>query len=178
MELFDVLEESGRPTGRSKPRQEVHRDGDWHRSVHVWILNSQNGLLLQRRSLNKDTNPGLWDVSAAGHLSAGETSLETAVKEVGEELGLAISPDDLEFLFTISTPCPYPELKVIDNEIQDVYLLRRDVPLSQLVPQQEEVAELKYVPVTNLRDLLSLEPSVFVSHPEEYRCLFELLLKP
>jgi hypothetical protein len=57
--------------GATKRRGDVHRDGDWHRSVHVWLVDGDGRLLLQQRSVHKDTFPGRWDVSAAGHISAG-----------------------------------------------------------------------------------------------------------
>ena len=63
------------PTGERKLKSEVHRDGDWHRSSHVWLLSPEGRLLLQRRSEAKVTWPGLWDVSAAGHISAGESAV-------------------------------------------------------------------------------------------------------
>jgi isopentenyldiphosphate isomerase len=177
VEHFDVLDAEGRATGVSKPRAEVHRDGDWHRSVHVWILNGKNELLIQRRSLNKDTNPGLWDVSAAGHLSAGEASLEAAVKEVGEELGLRVVENELEFLFTVKQQAQYPSMDVIDNEIQDVYLLTKEVPISALVVQEEEVAGLRFISIEELEQLVAERSPEFVRHDEEYRRLFALLRK-
>lgn len=60
-------------------RSHVHRDGDYHRAVHVWIFaESTQELLVQRRADNKDSWPGLWDISSAGHISAGDSSLVTA----------------------------------------------------------------------------------------------------
>ncbi|KAL0327689.1 UNVERIFIED_CONTAM: Nudix hydrolase 3, partial [Sesamum angustifolium] len=59
--------------------REVHRDGDYHRAVHVWIVvESTQEVLLQRRSDCKDSWPGVWDISSAGHISAGDSSLVSA----------------------------------------------------------------------------------------------------
>jgi isopentenyl-diphosphate delta-isomerase len=74
MERIDVLTPDGRPTGVTKGKSEVHRDGDWHRAAHVWIVTPSGRILLQRRSVRKENYPGFWDVSAAGHLSAGESA--------------------------------------------------------------------------------------------------------
>ena len=71
-----------------KARGDVHHDGDWHRSVHVWFVDSAGDLLLQRRSGGKDTHPGMLDVSCAGHVDAGDGVDETAEREVAEELSV------------------------------------------------------------------------------------------
>ncbi|XP_024024720.1 nudix hydrolase 3-like [Morus notabilis] len=78
-EHLDVLIQTGQKTGISKPRGDVHRDEDYHRVVHVWIYaeNTQE-LLLQRHADCKDSWPGFWDISSAGHISAGDSSLITA----------------------------------------------------------------------------------------------------
>ena len=68
-ELFDVVDERGQPTGVVKRRADVHRDGDWHRAVHVWIVGldaDEPFILFQRRSPGKDTWPGKLDATAAG----------------------------------------------------------------------------------------------------------------
>ena len=84
-----------KPTGRVKERGRVHVDGDWHRSVQIWIAepssSSKSGggvrVLLQRRSPYKDTHPNLLDVSCAGHVNAKDDVLDTALRELEEELG-------------------------------------------------------------------------------------------
>jgi isopentenyldiphosphate isomerase len=118
-ELFDVLDASGAPTGERKPRADVHRDGDWHRAIHVWVVLPGERVLLQRRSLAKDTAPGCIDVGVAGHLSAGETWRE-ALREAREEIGLALEAGDVAFLETLRSERRYPN-GVIDREFQDVF---------------------------------------------------------
>jgi isopentenyldiphosphate isomerase len=53
-ELLEVLDEAGEPTGARKARAEVHRDGDWHRAFHLWVMHPDGHVLLQRRSRAKD----------------------------------------------------------------------------------------------------------------------------
>src|SRR5438477_6157990 len=105
MERIDVLTADGRPTGIRKSKTEIHRNGDWHRAAHVWIVASDGRVLVQRRSLRKENNPGLWDVSAAGHLSAGESAIEAAVRETAEEIGLELSSNELSHLATMPQSC-------------------------------------------------------------------------
>lgn len=56
-ERFDILEDDGTPKGYSKNRSAVHRDGDWHRSTHIWVLASDGRVLVQKRAVGKDTFP-------------------------------------------------------------------------------------------------------------------------
>ena len=92
LELFEVLNEDGTSSGHIKERSLVHRDGDWHGTVHTWIARRRPDggwqLLFQKRSSEKESFPGKLDISSAGHRQAGEEALPTAVRELKEELGL------------------------------------------------------------------------------------------
>ena len=86
-EIFDVVNERDEVIGR-RPRHEVHRLGLMHRATHVLVFNSRGQVFLQKRSMKKDRQPGLWDSSASGHVDSGEDYDPCAVRELGEELGL------------------------------------------------------------------------------------------
>jgi 8-oxo-dGTP diphosphatase len=109
MEYFDILDENGNKTGITKLRNEVHRDGDWHKAVHIWIINNKKEILLQRRCATKDSNPNMLDISCAGHLTAGDNSLDGAIRELKEELNLDVNKEDLEFIKTIKRSSKYSE---------------------------------------------------------------------
>src|SRR3954466_7836233 len=89
-EYFDVVDESDNVIGRAS-RSDVHRDGLFHRAVHVLVFDSDGRLFLQKRSANKDTFPGKWDSSASGHLCEGEDYDRCAVRELEEEIGLRVA---------------------------------------------------------------------------------------
>jgi isopentenyldiphosphate isomerase len=89
-EIFDVVNERDEVIGR-QPRSEVHRLGLMHRAVHVLLFNARGQVFLQKRSMSKDRQPGLWDSSASGHLNSGEDYDTCAVRELQEELGLELS---------------------------------------------------------------------------------------
>jgi len=163
VELIDVLTAEGAPTGATKPKADVHRDGDWHRAAHVWIITADGRLLLQRRSLRKENYPGLWDVSAAGHLSAGESARDAAVRETFEELGLRIDARELQFLGTVRESCVLNGGAYLDNEFHDVFIVRRDVDLASLILQDGEVDDAILV--------RELPKDGLVPHPEEYALL-------
>ena len=138
-ELLDILDEAGRPTGEIVPKSEAHRLGLWHRCFHCWIcgLDPEGSyLLLQRRAATKDTWPGYLDITAAGHLSAGEEILD-GLREVEEELGLQVAPDRLIPLGTRKIEQPIPQ--GCDREFHEVFLLADDTPPEKLRLQKEEV---------------------------------------
>lgn len=164
MELIDVLTPDGIPTGVRKAKHEIHRDGDWHLSVHVWIRASDGRVLIQRRSLAKENNPGLWDVSVAGHVSAGEGAVISALREVQEEIGLDLSAGDLQPIARLRETSILRDGRYIDNEYHEVFLVQRDVELETLVLQPGEVDAVAWVTPAELLVRADLVP-----HPEEYR---------
>ena len=89
-EIFDVVNERDEVIGR-ETRREVHRTGLKHRAVHVFVFNSRGEVFLQKRSMTKDSSPGLWDSSASGHLDCGEDYDACALRELREEIGLNLS---------------------------------------------------------------------------------------
>ena len=148
-EILEVLDEEGLPTGRVKPRAEVHRDGDWHRAFHLWVLHPDGHVLLQRRASGKDLAPGKVDVSVAGHVRPGETLLDM-VREAEEEIGLVVQPGQLDFLETIRSVRSYPS-GVVDREFQDVYVtMVDDRGLQDYALDCSEVSVLYEAPVRRL----------------------------
>ncbi|MFA5659463.1 MAG: NUDIX domain-containing protein [Oscillospiraceae bacterium] len=147
-ELFDVLNEDGTKTGRIKSRGEIHRDGDWHGSVHVWVYRKTNGkilLLLQKRSKDKDSFPGCYDAGCTGHVDAGENFVQAAVREVHEELGLETSGEELIFLFQKrqTHKAIYSGKPFISNEINSVYVFEREIDGLPIF-QKSEIEEVKW----------------------------------
>jgi isopentenyl-diphosphate delta-isomerase type 1 len=87
-EIYDVVDADDRIIGKAT-RREIHEKGLLHRSVHILVFNSEGKLFLQKRSLDKDENPGYWDTSSAGHVDSGEDYLTSAHRELMEELGVS-----------------------------------------------------------------------------------------
>ena len=142
-ERVDVLDASGKKTGEVAWKSEAHRLGLWHRCFHCWIvsLEAPSGgayLFVQRRANGKDTWPNRLDVTAAGHLGAGEETFEGGLREVEEELGLKIEPGELVPLGTRRTELEIPA--GLDREFQEVFLLVRSLFPKDLRLQEEEVA--------------------------------------
>lgn len=168
-ELFDLFEEDGTPLGRAKARAEVHRDGDWHRSLHLWVLLRSSPeasplVVLQRRSMAKDTWPGAIDVAVTGHYRAGE-GLEEVLREAEEEIGLTIGPADVTRMGLRRKRHRTETLE--DNELQDIYVSVQSRALSSLTPGAEEVDGLLCVELDALEQLV--EGSVTEIGAEELR---------
>lgn len=86
-EMFDVVDASDQVIGQLT-RREVHAGGYRHRAVHVLVFDSDGRVFLQKRSMAKDSSPGLWDSSCSGHVDAGESYDAAACRELAEEIGL------------------------------------------------------------------------------------------
>jgi isopentenyldiphosphate isomerase len=145
-ERFDVYDERGNWIGTAQ-RGEVHAQGLWHHTIHCWLVR-QTGennaqILFQKRSKNKDTNPGCFDITAAGHLAAGETP-QDAVREIEEELGIQVTFDQLtEYGIIREEASGVNRGKAyIDAEISHVFGMVTTQDLQQFKLQEEEVSGL------------------------------------
>lgn len=129
---------------------------------------------MQKRSPNKDSNPNMWDISSAGHLTSGDESLPEAIREIKEELGLDIFPSQLKFIGTIKKASKYTST-FINNEFNDVYLLRLSLDVSKLHLQIEEVSEVKYVLLNEFRNMIKTRDKTLLMHNDEFEILFKAL---
>jgi len=176
MEYFDVLDEFGNKTGKTKLRSEVHRDGDWHKSVHIWIINDNKEILLQRRCATKDSHPNMLDISSAGHLTAGDDSLEGAIREIKEELNLDVNKNDLIFIKTVKN-ISRPREDFINNEFADMYMLRTNKKIEDMKFQEDEISEIMYVPYEKFKEMVNNNQPDLLRHDEEFEILFSILDK-
>ncbi len=175
MELIDVLTAEGAPTGVAKSKADVHRDGDWHVSAHVWIVTPDDRVLLQRRAEGKENHPGLWDVSVAGHLSSGERAVEAAVRECREEIGLTLEPEELEPIGSMRSEQSLNGGRYLDREIHKLFLLRRELSIDALVLDAAEVAEVLLVSLEELEERANRKDPTLVDHGDEYRLVLEVI---
>ena len=172
-EYFDILDEYGNKIGKKKLRSEVHHDGDWHRAVHIWIVNNSGDVLLQRRSANKDSNPNMLDISSAGHLSAGDNSIEAALRELKEELDLDVNKEELIFIKTIKRSTRHTET-FINNEFDDLYILRINKTIDDMKFQVEEISEILFVPYKKFKQMIENKQTDLLRHDEEFKILFNM----
>ncbi|MCL1902059.1 MAG: NUDIX domain-containing protein [Alphaproteobacteria bacterium] len=175
MELLDIYDEHGNPTGRVETKERAHELGLWHINAHIWIINSNGELLLQLRHPNKVTHPNMWDISAAGHIRAGETMVQGGLRELKEELGVTVSTSELKYLFTINHDPTEPSN---NKEINDIFLLSLDWPADKYVFPDTEVVAVKYMPWRDLAKMThdELLAARILPHAE-LKGLFEYLDK-
>ena len=173
MELIDVLDEFGNPTGQVETKEEIYKKGYWHKSAHIWIENKNNELLVQKRNPSKKTFANLWAISVAGHVDAGETSRQSAIRELKEEVDLDVKDEELEYLFTIKRVQEYKDsyIRVFD----DVYLLHKDIDIEKTKLQVEELTDIKYVYYQYLENIFKEGDKDYVPYTEEHEKLFAIL---
>lgn len=173
-EMIDVLdEETGDLTGEVIAKSEAHRIGKWHGSIHILIVNKdKTKTFLQRRSTQKKLYPNMWDIAVGGHISTGETSLETAQRELKEELGLNLKDFDVKQVDRITEQ--FTNNGIISNEYVTIYLLYGDIDISQIKLQEEEVSEIKWCSKKELNELIKQQN--ILPHIREYEILNELLI--
>nr|MCR5023143.1 NUDIX domain-containing protein [Lachnospiraceae bacterium] len=143
MELLDICDEQGNPTGETVERDIAHRDGILHRTAHVWIVREKDkkfDILLQKRSMEKESFPGLFDTSSAGHIPAGDDPVTSALRELEEELGIIAAPEDLAYagMFRIRYEKEFHGRIFKDNEVTRVYVYRKAVEAGNLKLQKSE----------------------------------------
>src|SRR5690606_5831367 len=153
-EYIDIVTQEGNPTGRKELKSIVHQNGLYHHTAHVWLYTKKGDILLSQRSASKSICPLLWDVSVAGHVDAGESITNGALREMKEEIGLTLSENDLQKIGVFESFQKY-ENGIVDNEFHNTFIAELKVPLSKLKPQMEEVEALKLVSLTEFEHLLS-----------------------
>ena len=121
-EMFDVVNDHDEVVD-CQPRSEVHRRGLKHRATHVLVFNSRGEVFLQKRSMKKDRQPGVWDSSVSGHVDSGEDYDTCAVRELREEIGLSVAQTP-ERLFKIDA------CEETDQEFVWVYQCQHEGPFT------------------------------------------------
>ena len=150
MEIFKVFDEHQTVIGLA-PREEVHRLGLWHETFHCWLVDTSNlTIYMQLRSENKKDYPGLYDITAAGHLIHTESEAD-GVRELEEELGIQTSFSNLTKLNTMK--CVIENEKIKDYEFAHVYAYMSNQGFNDFSLQQEEVAGILHCSVDDFEAL-------------------------
>lgn len=182
MEYLDLRREDGSVTGEVKERSRVHRDGDLHGTAHVWLVRYREDVhsaevLLQKRSKNKDSFPGCYDISSAGHIPAGVDFLDSALRELEEELGIRVEKEDLIYVFSHLGRYEgefYGQI-FINYEYSQVYLCECSLSPKEMQLQTEEVESVLFMDYRECLERIrkgDLDHCIF---PDEFEKLAEAI---
>ena len=163
-EKWDILDECGRPTGRTTLRGNyIFKKGEYHLVVHIWIVSPDGKVLIQRRAEDKKLMPGEW-AATGGAAIAGEDSFCAASRELFEELGIKSDRQSLKLIRRIKRR----------NSFLDIWQIKTDVPDNELKLQESEVAEAKWVSVDTLKKMI--EENKYHNYGKEYfSTVFEII---
>ena len=143
MELWDILDVTGNKTGRTIVRGQPLKDGEYHLTVHIYIINNERGFLIQKRSLKKDLRPGQWDVTG-GAVVSGEDSLTGVIREAYEELGITLKPEKFSYITRL-----YRKQCFVD-----VWAAFAAVSLDNVIMQDGEVDEVRFVKAEDVINII------------------------
>jgi isopentenyldiphosphate isomerase len=155
-EYLTIFDEHMRPLG-TRSRAQAHREGLWHETFHCWFFRREHDqcfLLFQQRAAQKDTFPDLLDVTAAGHLQAGETAAD-GIREIQEELGVEVPFSSLHSLGIAAEEFFLPT--IIDREFHHVYLYHYQQDIASMHIQETEVAGIAQVEIDAFSRLINAE---------------------
>lgn len=172
MEFIDIYDNLGQKGGMTLEKDEAHKKALIHKGVCVWIINSNDEILLQTRSSHV-MFPNMLDISFSGHIQAGETSLEAAIREGREELGINLEIDKLQYLFSCRE---YGGIDgYFENEIDDVFLYRADIPIEEYTFCDNEVKEVSYVSLDEFKMMVEVNSTMLLPYESHYHFLLTAL---
>lgn len=169
-ELIDIVDENGKPTGKTELKSNIHKKGYYHNTVHIWFYTIDGEILLAQRSAKKTICPLLWDVSVAGHIDAGETIKQAAKREIKEEIGIKVSKKKLKKIGVYKCFQTYDN-GIIDNEFHHTFICDLSDHFYDIELQEEEVEEVKLVSTKdfdNLLDDIEKDNNHFIASNKSY----------
>jgi isopentenyldiphosphate isomerase len=148
-EMLRIFDETHKPIGIAS-RDEVHQVGYWHETFHCWVMEGDM-IYFQIRSSHKKDYPGLFDITAAGHLLTDE-SVEDGVREIQEEIGLQTSFDELIPLGVIKNAIILDS--ITDLEFSHVFLYQGQNVMNRCLLEEDEVSGLVKTSFQSFHDLV------------------------
>jgi len=160
MEIWDLYDKDRIKTGETMVRGSKFKENTYHLVVHVCIFNLEGKMLIQQRQPFKDGWPNMWDITVGGSAVSGDTSQLAAEREVYEEIGYKLSLDGIRPSLTIN----------FDKGFDDIYLIQKDVDISKLKLQYEEVQSVKWASKEEILSMIDEE--IFIPY---HKSLIDLL---
>ena len=170
MEILDIVDRNGEPTGEQIDRETAHKNGIRHRTSHLWVARikkkhsetatlSDVQLLLQKRSDNKDSHPGKLDISSAGHIPAGTGYETSAVRELKEELGIDAKEEELHYCGKRRKEYKkkFHDSVFWDNQVSNVYVIMRNIEAEDVKYQLSELSGVMWMPFDEVYSMVEAD---------------------
>lgn len=160
-EILNIVNENDEIIGVDT-RNNIHENGLLHREIHVWLFNEKKELLFQKRSIDKDTYPGLLDISVAGHVCINEDHKISAIRELFEETGIKASFNDVVFLFKVRRNIKDILTNKINNTIQYIYIYNKYLSnLDNLIIEKGNIEKFEFWHIDQLLNFDNNQDNVF-----------------
>jgi len=172
-EYLDIVDENNDITGEKKLRSQIHKDGSWHRTVHIYYFMKKNNeyyFLVHLRSKEKDLHPNMWDTRFGGHLKSGHDVKQTLISELKEEIGLKADINNF-----ISGPVTKREY-FPNNEFTYVYYYPGLEDISSLKFADNEVQEVKWLPAQDIVEGIKNDSNYWAPSLEGFESIFKYLI--
>ncbi len=150
-EIFDIYNSRRKKINLTHERGVKLPIGAYRLVVHVWIIDNNGDVVIQRRIKNKSYG-GMWDCSAGGCATTGHNTVITAVREVEEEIGLNIEEKEIEKILTLKC----------SDVLDDIYIVRKKIDLKDITIQKEEVMDVKIISIDEIDDMV--KDGVFIKY--------------
>lgn len=142
-----------------------HSPGKFYRTIFVLVRNKDNQIFVQKRSATKDLFPNCWDLSVGGHVPFGTTYLDTAIRELQEELGVTATKEDVQFLQEVLVKMPS------SNEFFHVFSYDLK-PTDTVIVNSEEVAQTRWMSIDEIQS--SIKYKTFEWYPRPVQVIQSL----
>ena len=149
MELWDLYDKDRKPLNRTHVRGEAFAEGEYYVSCEIWVRNSKGEFLITKRHPDKKAG-NLWEFAGGGTL-AGETTTQSAVRELKEETGIQSQESELQLFATYQHK----------NYFLDLFLLNKDVEISDIVLQPGETIDAKWASEETILQMIDNEEFVY-----------------
>ena len=158
-EIVEILTEDGKKTGKRIDKSIAHKESLCHGISVIALINKDGKLLIQKRSLDKKTEPNKWDLSGAGHINIDETPEQAGVRELFEETGIKVKTEELKLIDTYLNKVKLDNNTFI-NHFTYLFLVQKDININNIKMKKSEVSSAifidkkKYIELFNNKEVV------------------------
>lgn len=168
-EYLDIYDKGNNPTGTKELRAMVHKNGSWHRTVHIYVINKNNDFLVHLRSPFKDLKPDSWDTRFGGHVRSGKDYDGTALDELYEEIGIKVETKNLVSKGIASYDSDS------NKEHVKIYFYEFNGSLEELKFNDEEVVNVRWMSPKEIEESMTLNKAKWASSAQSFERIVHLL---